>query len=141
VHPPKAAVSALSLALLISLAGCGPAATAAPAATPTPAPVPTAAAATSGSLTGDCGEGTAVLIKAHLASRLEVVKVSVEGGCHDALIETTLGPGDALKGQEICELAAEMAYAAGDISSITVLAADTTELSIAIEGQDCIAEL
>lgn len=135
----------LALALLgaIALAGCGPATTNAPTTSAPTATTPAAASApgaTTGTVTGDCGEATAVLIKQHLAARTDIVSVTTQGGCHDALIETTLGPDDALKGRDICDLAAEVAYD-GDISSITVLAADTTELSIGIKGQDCIAEL
>ena len=145
MRPVKAAASALSLFLILALAACGPAATTAPGATATALPAATAAATTAagttGPVTGDCGEASAAAIKEHLASRPDVLKVSVEGGCHDALIETSLGSGDALEGRKICDLAAQVAYDAGDISSITVVAADSTELSIAIKGQDCIAEL
>jgi hypothetical protein len=98
-------------------------------------------AASSGPVTGDCGEASAVRIKDALAARPDVLKVSVEGGCHDALIETSLDADAALEGRKICDLAALVAYDAGDILSITVVAADQTELSIAIKGQDCIAEL
>lgn len=65
--------------------------------------------------------------------------MTTEGGCHDALITTTLAATDVAKALAICDSAAEIAYD-GDISSITVLAADSTELSIGIKGQDCIGE-
>jgi hypothetical protein len=143
----RAAALLVSACAALALAACGPTATAAPTSAPSvvaPAPTTsstgTAGSSGPGSVTGDCGEATAVLIKQHLAARPEVVSVTTEGGCHDALIITTLGPGDALKGRDICDAAAEIAYD-GDISSITVLATDTTELSIGIKGQDCIAEL
>ena len=44
------------------------------------------------------------------------------------------------KGLAICDAAAEVAYAAGDISSITVTGANNKELSIGIKGAPCIGE-
>jgi hypothetical protein len=79
-----------------------------------------------------------VLVKQHLA-RPDVVSVTTEGGCHDATIVTSLGPADSAKGLAICDSAAEVAYT-GDISSITVLAANNRELAIGIRGQPCIGE-
>ncbi len=138
-----AAGRVLAAAAAIIFAGCGPAATSAPAtnAASPAAPVATAAAPSVGTGTGagDCGEATAVVIAQHLASRTDITSVTTEGGCHDALIITTLPATDVAKALEICDAAAEVAYD-GDISSITVLAADSTELSIGIKGQDCIGE-
>lgn len=68
-----------------------------------------------------------------------MVSVTTEGGCHDATIVTTLDPGDSATGLAICDSAAEVAYT-GDISSITVLAANNKELAIGIKGQECIGE-
>lgn len=79
------------------------------------------------------------MIAQHLAARTDIVSVTTQGGCHDALIITKLIATDVERGLEICDAAAEVAYQ-GDITSITVLAADSTELSIGIKGQDCIGE-
>ena len=65
---------------------------------------------------------------------------SIPRRCHDALIITRLAGTDVATGLAICVLAEGVAYS-GDISSITVREADTTELSIGIKGQDCIGEL
>jgi len=88
---------------------------------------------------GPCGEATAVLVKEHLAARTDIVSVTTEGGCHDATIVTSLDGSDWQTGLEICDSAAEVAYA-GDLSSITVSAADSTELAIGIKGQSCIGK-
>ncbi len=141
MHSFRAAPFALVFVGAIALAACGPGSSPATS-TPTAAvPAATDAAPTSGpgSVTGDCGEATAVVIAQHLAARTDITSVTTEGGCHDALIITKLAAADVAKGLEICDAAAEVAYD-GDISSITVLAADSTELSIGIKGQDCIGE-
>jgi len=134
----------LAAAAAIILAGCGPAATPAPATNAPSLAAPSATGAASsvgtGSGAGDCGEATAVVIAQHLAARTDILSVTTEGGCHDALIMTKLAATDVAKGLAICDSAAEIAYTAGDISSITVLAADSKELSIGIKGQDCIGE-
>lgn len=144
MNASRAAALVLVVLGTIAIAGCAPAATQAPATTAPSVVVPAATSAASssgpGSVTGDCGEATAVLIKQHLAARTDIVSVTTEGGCHDALIITTLGATDVAKGLAICDSAAEVAYTAGDISSITVLAADSKELSIGIKDQDCIGE-
>lgn len=143
VHSPRAAVLVFAASAVLAIAGCGPAASSAPAtsAPSVAAPVATGAASSigTGSGAGDCGEATAVLIAQHLATRTDILSVTTEGGCHDALIITKLAAADVAKALEICGAAAEVAYD-GDISSITVLAADSTELSIGIKGQDCIGE-
>jgi hypothetical protein len=92
----------------------------------------------SGPGTGTCGEATAALLMKQLA-RADVVSVTTEGGCHDATIVTTLGPSDAKTALAICDAASLVAYA-GDLSSVTVLAANSKELSIGIKGQPCIGE-
>ena len=144
MHSSRAAALVLAVVGTIAISGCGPAATQVPATTgPSVAPPAATSAGSSsgpGSVTGNCGGATAVLIRQHLAARTDITSVTNEGGCHDALIITTLAATDVAKGLAICESAAEVAYAAGDISSITVLAADSKELSIGIKGQDCIGE-
>ena len=139
----RAAALVLAASAVLAVAGCSPAATPAPATSVPTAAVPAETGATSsvgtGSGVGDCGEATAVVIAQHLAVRTDITSVTTEGGCHDALIITKLTAADVAKGLEICDAAAEVAYD-GDISSITVLAADSTELSIGIKGQDCIGE-
>jgi hypothetical protein len=146
VVPRRAAAAALAVAAAMAIAGCGggsstpsPAsstASSAPAAGTSSAPAAGTPATGSGS--GDCGEATAVLVAKHLA-RADVVSVTTEGGCHDATIVTSLDPGDSATGLAICDSAAKVAYA-GDISSITVLAANNKELAIGIKGQECIGE-
>lgn len=140
----KAPALAIALLSVLALSACGPAAsTQAPqAGTPTAATtVPTAATSTSGAgAGGGCGEATAAAVKAHLAGRTDIVSVTTEGGCHDALIVTTLADSDVTTGLAICDSAAEIAYTSGDISSITVLAASSKELSIGIKDQPCIGE-
>ncbi len=137
--PLRAAAVALAVVGAIAIASCsgGGSGTQAPSSSPA-SPAPAASTAASGAGSGSCGEATAALVKQHLA-RPDVVSVTTEGGCHDATIVTNLGPGDSATGQAICDSAAEVAYA-GDISSITVLAANTKELAIGIKGQPCIGE-
>lgn len=141
MHSFRAAPFALVVVGAIALAACGPGSTPATSVPTVAAPAATGAASSvgTGSGAGDCGEATAVVIAQHLAARTDITSVTTEGGCHDALIITKLGAADVAKGLEICDAAAEVAYD-GDISSITVLAADSTELSIGIKGQDCIGE-
>ena len=138
----------MTLALIgaMTIAGCGGGGSTPSPASGSPSPAsaaasqaPAAGTATTGADSGSCGEATAALVKQHLA-RPDVVSVTTEGGCHDALIVTSLEPTDWAKGQAICDSAAEVAYAAGDISSITVLAASTRELAIGIKGAPCVGE-
>jgi len=142
---PVAAAFVLIAALAV--AGCGgsagtasPATAATPAATTTTSTAPSAAASAAGggTGTGSCGEATAALVMKGLA-RADVVSVTTDGGCHDATIVTTLGPTDAKTALAICDAASVIAYA-GDLSSVTVLAANNRELSIGIKGQQCIGE-
>ena len=135
----RAAAVVLAVVGAMAIAGCGggSGASQAPASSPA-SPVPAASTAAGGTGSGPCGEATAALVKQHLA-RPDVVSVTTEGGCHDATIVTSLGPTDSATGLAICESAADVAYA-GDISSITVLAANTKELAIGIKGQSCIGE-
>ena len=140
----RAAAVALAVVGVMTIAGCGggSSSTQSPSSS-TASSIPassisaTASAAT-GAGSGSCGEATAALLKQHLA-RPDVVSVTTEGGCHDATIVTSLGPSDSATGLAICDSAATVAYA-GDISSITVLAANTKELAIGIKGQPCIGE-
>ncbi len=143
VVPFRAAAVALAVVAAMAIAGCGASASPAPIAA-TAAPIastvaPSDSAATTGSGGGSCGEATAVLVRQHLASRTDIVSVTTEGGCHDATIVTSLGPTDSAIGLAICDSAAEVAYT-GDISSITVTAANAKELAIGIKGQLCIGE-
>ncbi len=137
--PFRSTAVALALVGAMMIAGCGGSgATGATEAPPlsTASPVPGAETAATGAEAGSCGEATAVLIKEHL-TRPDVVSVTTEGGCRDALIITTLDASDWETGLAICESAEEIAYA-GDMYSITVLAADTTELAIGIKDSSCI---
>jgi hypothetical protein len=146
IVPIRVAAAALAVAGAVAIAGCGggssiqsPASsTASPAPAAPTAPASAAATAATGSGSGDCGEATAALVAKHLA-RADVVSVTTEGGCHDATIVTSLDPSDSATGLAICDSAAEVAYA-GDISSITVLAANNKELAIGIKDQQCIGE-
>ena len=138
--------AALLLLAVLTFAGCGgSAATASPAAATTlPAsvsPAASSAAAPSsgaGNGAGSCGEATAALVMKQLG-RADVVSVTTDGGCHDATIVTTLGPSDVTAAVAICDAASVVAYA-GDLSSVTVLAANNKELSIGIKGSSCIGE-
>jgi len=123
----------------MAIAGCGGGSSSTQSPSPSAASsAPAAGSATTGTGSGSCGEATAALVKQHL-TRPDVVSVTTEGGCHDATIVTSLGPTDSATGLAICDSAADVAYA-GDISSITVLAANNKELAIGIEGQPCIGE-
>jgi hypothetical protein len=138
VVPRRAAAAALAVAAAMAIAGCGGGSSTPSPASSTASSAPAAGTPATGSGSGDCGEATAVLVAKHLA-RADVVSVTTEGGCHDATIVTSLDPGDSATGLAICDSAAEVAYA-GDISSITVLAANNKELAIGIKGQECIGE-
>jgi hypothetical protein len=143
---PRVIAAVLVLAGALVLAGCGgTAATNAPASV---APAATQASAApeseastdpaSGGSGGSCGAATAAEVQKQLASPV-VVRVSVDGGCHDAWIETTLDKTTVKEALAICDAAALIAYA-GDISSVTVTGTDEVELSIGIKGQPCIGE-
>lgn len=138
--PLRSTAAALALIGAIAIAGCGGSgSTEAPSvATAPPVAAPTEGTVATGAASGDCGEATAVLVAQHLA-RPDVVSVTTEGGCRDALIVTTLDASDWQTGLAICESAEETAYA-GDLLSITVLAADETELAIGIKDASCIGE-
>lgn len=136
----------LALAGAMAIASCGGGGSTQPPGPGAESPAPAtaaattaaSAAATTGTGSGDCGEATAALVKQHL-TQPAVVSVTTDGGCHDATIATSLGASDSATGLAICDSAAEVAYT-GDISSITVLAADNKELAIGIKGAPCIGE-
>lgn len=134
--------AAIVLVGALALAGCGGSAgtpapgTAAPEATA--AATAPAGAASSDPGTGSCGAATAALVEKTLTSPA-IVRVSVDGGCHDAWIETTLDKSTVREALAICDAAARIAYG-DEISSITVTGNDEVELSIGIKGQDCIGE-
>ncbi len=136
--------STLAIALFsaLALAACSPgAATQAPQTTgPAATAASTAATSTSGAGVGDCGAASTAVVKQHLAARTDIVSVTADGGCHDVTIVTSLADTDASTALAICDSAAEVAYVAGDLSSITVLAASSRELSIGVKGQQCIGE-
>lgn len=136
--PLRSAAVALALVGAMAIAGCGGSVSTEAPPVSTASPVPAAEPVATGAASGDCGEATAVLVAQHLA-RPDVVSVTTEGGCRDALIVTTLDASDWQTGLAICESAEETAYA-GDIYSITVLAADETELAIGIKDASCIGE-
>jgi hypothetical protein len=130
---------------LLTIAGCGGGSTPAPAsngvAPATTAPSTVASPAPTGSVApgvgDDCGRTTAALLRT-LLTQDGIISITNEGGCHDATIVTSLT--DPLKGLAICTAAEAVAYAAGDVSSITVTGANDKELSIGIKGQSCIGE-
>lgn len=134
----RAAALVLAVVGAMAIASCGGSGSTQPPVSSTASPAPATEAATTGAGSGDCGEATAALVKQHL-TQPAVVSVTTEGGCHDATIATSLGASDSATGLAICDSAAEVAYT-GDISSITVLAADNTELAIGIKGASCIGE-
>jgi hypothetical protein len=142
----RSRVIAATLAIVgaLAIAGCGGGNTQAPASIgPAPSTVPSTAAspAPAGSAgTGvgdDCGATTAALLRT-LLTQDGIISITNEGGCHDATIVTSLA--DPTKGLAICQAAEKVAYAAGDISSITVTGANDKELSIGIKGQSCVGE-
>jgi len=146
VLPVRSAAVALAVAGAMAIAGCGggtsPSLASIMAAPTTAASVPPAAgSAGNGAGTGagddSCGGATVALLKTKL-TQAGIVSISSEGGCHDATIVTTLT--DSALGLAICDAAAEVAYVAGDISSITVTGANNKELSIGIKGAPCIGE-
>jgi hypothetical protein len=138
----------LAIVGVLSIAGCGggsaststsngvpsTAPSAAPSAAASPAPATGSAATGVGD---DCGATTAALLRT-LLTQDGIISITNEGGCHDATIVTSLT--DPTKGLAICKAAEAVAYAAGDISSITVTGANDRELSIGIKGQSCIGE-
>lgn len=139
----RASAIALAVVSAMAVAGCGAGGSTQPLASSTAAPTTAAsvpsAAGSAGTGPGDdsCGATTVALLKTHL-TQAGIVSISNDGGCHDAAIVTSLT--DSTKGLAICKAAAEVAYAAGDISSITVTGANDKELSIGIKGQPCIGE-
>lgn len=133
----------------MAVAACGSGGTSTPTGTVT---VPSSAAAASsapGSTTaaspgtgtgaGTCGEGTAALVRQGL-TQAGIVSITTDGGCHDVTIVTTLAAADVAKALAICDAAAAIAYPKGDISSVTVTGTNNKELSIGIQGQECIGE-
>jgi hypothetical protein len=137
-------VATLAIVGALTIASCGGGSTPAPAsngAAPSTAPttaasqVPAAGTATGGG--DECGATTVALLKT-LLTQDGIISITNEGGCHDATIVTSLT--DPTKGLAICKAAEAVAYAAGDVSSITVTGANDKELSIGIKGQSCIGE-
>ena len=138
-------VATLAMVGALTIAGCGGGSTPAPAsngAAPSTAPAVAASSAPAegSAATGvgdDCGATTVALLKTILTQD-GIISITNEGGCHDATIVTSLT--EQTKGLAICKAAEAVAYAAGDISSITVTGANDKELSIGIKGQSCIGE-
>lgn len=85
----------------------------------------------------DCGGAEAATVKAHLTSTA-ITKVTVDGGCHEINIATSLGK-DVAAGLAICDSAAEVAYT-GKILSLRVESATNVELAIGAKGSQCIGE-
>jgi hypothetical protein len=142
--PGTLAATALVLAALLALAGCGatgdmaiPRPAAAPGATGAPGPgvasPPAASPAASGAGVG--GPGTWAAIKDHIDDPA-VALVGMVDGCRRARIETTLDSSSAAVGVSICNKAAEVAYASG-VSTITVTAADAREIAAGANGSPC----
>lgn len=140
----RALAATLAIVGALTIAACGGGSTPAPAsngAAPSTAPSTAASPAPAGSAaTGvgdDCGAKTAAILRT-LLTQDGIISITNEGGCHDATIVTSLT--DSTKGLAICQAAETVAYAAGDVSSITVTGANDKELSIGIKGQSCIGE-
>ena len=140
----RAIVATLAIVGALTIAGCGGGSTPAPAsngAAPSTAPSTAASPAQAGSVApgvgDDCGATTAAMLRT-LLTQDGIISITNEGGCHDATIVTSLT--DPTKGLAICKAAEAVAYAAGDVSSITVTGANDKELSIGIKGQSCIGE-
>jgi len=135
----------LAIVGALSISGCGGGSTpasasngAAPSTAPTTAASTAPAAGSGGTGVGDdCGATTVAVLKT-LLTEDGIISITNEGGCHDATIVTSLT--DTTKGLAICKAAEAVAYAAGDISSITVTGANDKELSIGIKDQSCIGE-
>jgi hypothetical protein len=139
----RAIAATLAVVGALIIAGCGGGSTpvasngAAPSTVPSSAASPAPAGSVAPGVGDDCGATTAALLRT-LLTQDGIISITNEGGCHDATIVTSLT--DPTKGLAICKAAEAVAYAAGDISSITVTGANDKELSIGIKGQSCIGE-
>ena len=133
----------LCAALILLLAGCGGTSSAGSTGTAgAAAPATTAgvAATTTEAATAeaDCDAAKTVQDAVHDS---HITKISVDGGCSQVAIETSLVNGAAGSGaaaRKICEAAAKVAYV-GNLSSVTVTATDKHELAAGEKGiEGCI---
>jgi len=127
----------LTVAVAIVIVGCGGGSNKSESSNTVP---PAGDAATNPTATTDksCGRATVDAVKKHLG-RPDVVDVRVIGGCSQLSIATSLDPSASAQGQAICDKAAEVAYG-GEISSITVIAANNRELAAGLKSASCIGE-
>lgn len=155
-HPSRdrlrgAALATMGLAALLS--GCGIGSKAAqPASSSAASSVGSVSTAGSGDATSDspstaaaggddCG-GAVSRVTAAVTKYPEITRVDTVAACGEVSIETklpdgALGSDSANKGVDICVAAAKVAYK-GDVSSVTVNAADGHELAIGLKSSDCI---
>jgi hypothetical protein len=69
-----------------------------------------------------------------------ITKITVDGGCSQVSIETTLTSGANGTARKICDSAAEVAYV-GNLSSVTVVGPDGHELAAGQKGMgSCIGQ-
>ncbi len=115
-------------ATLVILTGCG-------SAVDDPVIYTTSTAApTSTTDTGACGP-VADTVKSHIG-RPEVAAITLTGQCTNVVIETTLADDNRDFALQICDAAAEVAYA-GNVKSVQVLAESGNVLSRGVAGQQC----
>jgi hypothetical protein len=93
------------------------------------------AAPTSASVQDECG-AAADRVRKHLKFS-EVEKVVVQGQCTSVVVQTNLGDEAFGAAKQVCETAAEVAYA-GDVNSVTVTARSGMELATGISGMKCL---
>jgi hypothetical protein len=112
------------------------------ATTPTPTTASGGAATTAHGGAGsssDCGDAAVAVDKA-IGSSTDVTDIKVIGGCMVS-VSTGLQAGSAGAGaaQDLCDQAADAAYAAG-AKSLSINSITKTELAIGIKGSPCIGE-
>ncbi len=98
-----------------------------------------ASSTTSTQPTGDpCGEVDQIR---NAVSEFDVTRVSIIGQCTTVNIETNLTDDSSSleTAHEICTAAATVAYA-NDVNSVSVVAADGSELAVGIKGARCIGD-
>ncbi len=130
-------------ALVLFLAGCGGSSSGDGAANAsgsgsgatTVAPVPNAS-----SPTADPNSCAVPQKVTDAATDSHITKVSVDGGCHQVSIETSLTSGAGGVARKICDDMAKVAYD-DNLSSITVSGSDKHELAAGQQGMDsCIGQ-
>jgi hypothetical protein len=113
----------------LSVAGCGG------GTTQSGAP-PTETVATSSAPANECN-GAALPLQERFSGRREVTKVDVTGQCTRAAISTTLSRTEADAARELCDIAGPVAYAAANVTSVSVRSANGEELAVGTKGASC----